>query len=130
MRKLAWKISWRGLGRGEPEQVRRAVFYVFMLLLAAAGVAVYLLFFLTHVPGATEERLGELEPVPDDLGRWLVDTETPEGQAARSEGLLREKRLLLQEGGKRFIKQVRYRNAETREIVRIEREELVPRKRL
>lgn len=106
------------------------MFYVFMLLLAAAGVAVYLLFFLTHVPGATEERLGELEPVPDDLGRWLVDTETPEGQAARSEGLLREKRLLLQEGGKRFIKQVRYRNAETREIVRIEREELVPRKRL
>jgi len=104
--------------------------YVFLLLIAAAGVAAYLLFVFMHVPGATKERLGELEPVPDDIGRWLVDTESAEGQKASSQGLLREQRLLLQEGGKRFIKQVRYRNAETREIVRIEPEEVIPRRRI
>lgn len=106
------------------------MFYVFLLLLAAAGVAVYLLFYLAHVPGATAERLGELEPLPDNLGRWIEDKESPEGSAANAEGLLREERLLLQEGGKRFIRQVRYRNAETREIVRIEPEQLIQRRRL
>lgn len=105
------------------------MFYVFLLLLAAAGVAVYLLFFLSHVPGATEERLGEYEPVPEDLGRWKIDEASEQARAARAEGLVREERLLLQEGGKRFIKQARYRDADTREIVRVDPEQLVTRKR-
>jgi hypothetical protein len=120
------------VSNGEPDlsELRpNTVFYVFLLLLAAAGVAVYLLFFLSHVPGATEERLGEYEPLPEGLGVWRVDEEGPSGRAARAEGLVREERLLLQEGGRRFIKQVRYRSAETREIVRIEPEELIPRRR-
>lgn len=104
--------------------------YVLLLLIGAAGVAAYVLFVFMHVPGASKERLGELEPVPDDVGRWVLDTESAEGEAARSQGLLRERRLLLQEGGRRFIKQVRYRDAETREIVRIEPEEVIPRRRV
>lgn len=103
--------------------------YVFMLLLAAAGVAVYLLFFLSYVPGATEERLGEYEPLPEDLGRWKLAGADEPGRAAGDEGFVREERLLLQEGGRRFIKQVRYRNPETREIVRVDPEELIARRR-
>lgn len=106
------------------------MFYVFLLLLAAAGVAVYLLFFLSHVPGATEERLGEYEPLPEGLGAWQVEKEGSAAGAAADQGLVREQRLLLQEGGRRFIKQVRYRSAETREIVRIEPEEVISRRRM
>lgn len=105
------------------------LFYVFLLILAAGGVAVYVLFFLTHVPGATEERLGELEPLPPDLGCWKTDEDSPQAQEARAEGLVREERLLLQEGERRLIKQVRYRDAQTRAIVRIEPQELIVRKR-
>src|SRR5690606_40676041 len=45
-----------------------AVFYVFLLLLAAAGVAVSLLCYLGPVRGATAERPGHPQPLPDDLG--------------------------------------------------------------
>ncbi|NLE85478.1 MAG: hypothetical protein GX607_03670 [Myxococcales bacterium] len=106
------------------------MFYVLMLLFAVAGIAAYLLLFLSHVPGAREERLGEYEPLPENLGRWTVVVGGEPGQASGDEGLVREERLLLQEGGRRLIKQVRYRHPETREIVRVDPEELIVRRRL
>lgn len=104
------------------------VFYLFLLLVGAAGAAAYVVFFMTHVPGAKEERLGEFEPLPEDLGRWV------EEPGPRDEGLVRERRYLWNEatgfGGGQLVLQVRYRSPETREIVRVEAEQIIPRKRV
>ncbi len=110
------------------------MFYVFLLLMAAAGVGVYLMFYLAHVPGAKEERFGHFEPLPDHLGQWQSVETGPEAEAAAAEGLRREERLMLQEGGSMFakshlLKQVRFRSIETNDIVRILPEERIERKR-
>jgi hypothetical protein len=110
------------------------VFYVFLLLMAAAGVAVYLLFFLAHVPGAKEERFGELEALPEDLGQWKTIEQGPDAEAATSDGLRREERVILQDASGMFakgrlLKQVRFRSLETNEIVRILPEQVIERKR-
>lgn len=104
------------------------MFYIFLLLVAALGVGAYLAFFFSHVPGASEERLGEYEPLPPDLGQWKEESERT------SDGLVREARHLFQEatgfGAGTLVVQVRYRDPESREIVRIEPERVVPRKRI
>jgi hypothetical protein len=110
------------------------VFYVFLLLMAAAGVGVYLMFFLAHVPGAKEERFGELEALPEGLGRWKTIDDGPDAEAATKEGLRREERLMLQDPSGMFdkgrlLKQVRFRSLETNEIVRILPEQAIERKR-
>src|SRR5690606_23290590 len=66
------------------------VFYLFLAIIAVLGIGIYLLFILPNVPGAVEERLGVLEPLPEDLGRWKTDQESPEGQAALARGQTRE----------------------------------------
>lgn len=98
--------------------------YVFLFLLALGGVAVYLVFILREVPGMAEQRLGRLE-LPPDLGKWLADEESPDGERAKSEGMRREVRRLWDEnagflGRGRLLEQVRYRDRETNEIVRVE----------
>lgn len=112
------------------------MFYVFLMIVAFAATAVYLAFFLREVPGAKEQRLGELEPLPPDLGKWKVDEDSDAARAARAEGLKRERRFLFDEsaGGMfrdgKLIEQVRYRRLESNEIVRIEPERSVPRRRI
>jgi hypothetical protein len=111
------------------------MFYVFLLIVAAAGVAIYLLFILREVPGAAEERLGTLEALPPDVGQWKRDEDSPEGKAARGRGELREVRLFYDSsgggfGGGKLLKQVRYRSAETNEILRAEPDQQVKRKRV
>lgn len=105
-----------------------AVFYLFLLIVAALGVAGYLAFFFSNVPGAKEERLGALEALPPDLGKWI------EGAEPGPDGLLREQRHLFQEatglGAGKLILQVRYRDPSSREIVRVEPEQLIPRRRV
>jgi hypothetical protein len=111
------------------------VFFVFLIVVAAAGIAFYLVLIMREVPGAAEERFGRLEELPEDLGKWHVDEESPEGASARSRGLRREERLWLSEksgffSGQRLLRQVRYRSAETNEIVRTEPDQVVKRKRI
>jgi hypothetical protein len=107
-----------------------ALFYVFLLICAAIGIGVYLIFILNLVPGAKEERLGVLEPLPTDVGKWKEDDESDAGKAARNEGLVREVRHYFYETSARLVRQVRYRNASTNEIVRTEPDEAVRRRRV
>ncbi len=110
------------------------MFYVFLLLVAAAGIAAYLIFFVSHVPGFKEERFGELEPLPDDLGKWKTIGEGADADAATKEGLRREERLILQDASGVFkksflVKQVRFRSLASNEIVRILPEQKIERER-
>lgn len=107
--------------------------FVFLLAIGVLAVGVYLLFILTQVPGAADERLGKLEELPSDLGRWVEDRESPSGRAAEERGLVLERRCLYQQGflaGGRFLHQSRLRDPETREIVSVEPEVIVKRRRL
>jgi hypothetical protein len=106
------------------------MFYVFLVLVGIAGVAVYVLFIFNLVPGVQDERLGVLEPLPADVGRWSADTESPEGRAAERDGLVREVRHFFYENSKKLVLQVRYKQKDTGEIIRIEPERPVKRKRV
>jgi hypothetical protein len=106
------------------------LFYVFLLICAAIGIGIYLTFILNLVPGAKEERLGVLEPLPTDVGKWMEDGVSDEGKRARSEGLVREVRHYFYESSGRLVRQVRYRNASTNEIVRTEPEQALKRRRV
>ena len=111
------------------------MFYFILLIVGALGVVVYLVFILRLVPGAAEERFGVLEPLPADVGKWKHDDASPEGQAAARAGQRREERLYFEEsggllGGGKLVRQVRYRHAQTNEIVRIDPDQPVKRKRV
>lgn len=106
------------------------MFYVFLVFCAAVGIGIYLLFIMNLVPGAKEERIGVLEPLPPDVGKWKADGESDEGRAASAEGLVREVRTFHYETSGRLVRQVRYRNATTNEVVRSDPEEPVKRRRV
>jgi hypothetical protein len=111
------------------------VFFVFLVIVAALGVGVYLLFIFKLVPGAMEERLGILEPLPDNIGQWTVDESSPAGKAALERGLKREERLFFEEAQGllsqgRLVRQVRYRNAASNAIEEVEPDQTVKRKRI
>jgi hypothetical protein len=102
------------------------VFYLFLLVVALAGIGIYVLFVLNLVPGAAEERLGVLEPLPPDTGTWKPD---PEGEGSEPD-LLREVRHYFYESEGRLVRQVRYRNRQTNEIVRADPDQVVKRRRI
>lgn len=104
-----------------------SVYYVFLLVVAVLAIVAYLLLVYRSVPGAVEERLGVLEPLPDDLGVWKADV-SPAAEAARAEGLCREVRTFLDQD--RLIEQTRYRNLESGEIVRVDKDRVLKRKRI
>jgi hypothetical protein len=111
------------------------MFYLFLLFVAALAIRIYVLFILSQVPGAKEERLGVLEPLPSDLGKWLSDESSPEGVEAAAKGLRREVRTRYEDAfglfsSGRIIRQVRYRNAETNAIERIEPDQVFKRRRI
>ncbi|HEX6275679.1 MAG TPA: hypothetical protein VFZ53_21710 [Polyangiaceae bacterium] len=106
------------------------MFYVFLLICGAISIGIYLLFIMNLVPGAKEERLGVLEALPPDVGKWKTDEDSAEGKAAASEGLVREVRYFYYEATDRLVRQARYRNPETNEIVRTGPEEAVKRRRV
>jgi hypothetical protein len=99
---------------------------VFLFIVAAIGAISYVLMFFSHVPGAKDERLGVLEDLPADLGTW-IEEETDEA------GLIKEKRYLLADSSgvdlSRLVIQVRYKNPDTSEIVRVLPEQSYRRKR-
>jgi hypothetical protein len=112
------------------------VIFGFLLGTAFIGGLIYL--FLVHgqVPGAMEQRIGVLEPLPEDVGQWKVDEDSDEGNAAMKQGLKREVRMFHDPngggilGGGKLVRQVRYRNRATNAITRVEPEVVVPRKRI
>ena len=105
------------------------MFYLFLLFIAAISIGVYLLFILSQVPGAKEQRVGVLEELPADLGQWKAD------ESPNAEGLTREVRHIFSEGSGLFssgklVRQVRYRDPSNGEIVRVDPEEIIKRKRI
>ena len=106
------------------------MFYLFVIIIAALGVGIYLTIVLRAVPGAVDERLGRLEDLPANLGEWVAE----EDAAAETEGLLRERRVLLEPsrgllGSDQLVEQVRYREGKGGKIVRVEPERRWRRKR-
>jgi hypothetical protein len=111
------------------------VFFIFLLIVAALGIAVYLVFIFKLVPGAAEERLGVLEPLPLDIGQWQVDEDSELGIAARARNRKREQRLFFEEGKGllaqgRLVRQVRYRNLSSNAIEEVEPDQPVKRRRI
>lgn len=96
--------------------------YLFVLGVGAVGAVAYMLLFLSHVPGAKDERFGKLEELPADMDTW-VGAEQPDG-------LIREQRHLMEEGSGRLIQQVRFRDPKTQEIVSVLPEKFVKRRRI
>lgn len=100
-------------------------FALFLLLVAALGAAAYLGLFMTHVPGAAEERFGQLEPLPPHLNRWVQLPEpSPEGWLVERRTLQDEQHPL------RLITQTRYRDRITRDIVKVDPEVNTRRRRI
>lgn len=85
------------------------------------------MFFATQGTTPLEFLLGRLEPLPDDLNQWK------DAGIATPSGLLRQERLLLSPGriwGARLLRQVRYKDPTTGEIVHVDPDEPVRRKRV
>jgi len=111
------------------------MFFLFLMIVAALGVGVYLVFIFKLVPGAAEERLGVLEPLPEDIGQWHVDEASALGKAALARNRKREERLFFEEGKGlmaqgRLVRQVRYRNLSNNAIEEVEPDEPVKRRRI
>ncbi len=106
------------------------MFYVFLVICGAIGIGIYLLFIMNLVPGAKEERIGVLEPLPEDVGKWKEDHESEAAKQAAAEGLVREVRHFHYETSGRLVRQARYKSRATGEIVRTEPEEAVKRRRV
>ena len=76
-----------------------------------------------------------LEPLPDDIGQWHVDSDSELAQAALARHRTREERLFFEEGTGlmahgRLLRQVRYRNLTSNAIEEVEADQLVKRKRI
>jgi hypothetical protein len=111
------------------------VFVGFLIMIAVIGALFYVLVIYREVPGALEQRLGVLEALPEDVGKWKVDETSDAGKEAISKGLRREVRIWHDPnagfmGGGKLTRQVRYKNAATQEIVRVEPDEVLERKRV
>jgi hypothetical protein len=109
--------------------------FVFVVLVAACGTGLYLALMYGSIPGAVDERLGKLEPLPPTLGQWLVDDETELGRQQIALGRVREVRTLYVSsdglfGRKHFLVQARSRDVHSGEIVDVEPELQKPRRRL
>jgi len=110
-----------------------AVFYAFLLGVAALGSIIYL-FIAGLFPGLKEERFGVLEPLPPNLGKWQTDAETDAGRAATADGKKLEVRFLFEEGGLfssgKLLRQARLRDAATNAISNVLPDEIIKRRRI
>lgn len=107
----------------------------FLFIIGIVGLLFYILLIQSEVPGAVEQRLGVLEALPEDVGKWKVDETSDDAKQAIGKGLRREVRIWYDPNAGMFkknqlVRQVRYRNAATNEIVRVEPEEIIRRKRV
>jgi hypothetical protein len=103
---------------------------VTVLVVLAALVfwaSVFMVYFTSQGTTPIEFFLGRYELPPADLGTWREASASPE------DGLAREERYLLPEAGAKaryLLRQVRYRDPTTREIVRVDPEQRVRRRRV
>jgi hypothetical protein len=109
--------------------------FVLLACIGLGALAVYLLLIFREVPGAVEERLGELEGLPPNLGEWAVDESSPEAQSAAARGLVREHRTWRDPGkgwfgSDRLVLQVRYRDRATGAIQSAEPDRALQRRRV
>jgi hypothetical protein len=102
------------------------LFYFFLVVVGILGIGVYVLFMFNLVPGLKEERMGVLEELPADIGKWKVDA----SQKAAADGLVRETRHYFYEATGKLVFQVRYKHPDTGEIVRVDPEAPVKRRRI
>jgi hypothetical protein len=85
---------------------------------------VFLIYFTSMSTTPSEFFFGRYEPPPPDLGIW-------QSEGTSSEGLLREQRYLLPGGrGRYLVQQVRYRDPSTRQIVSVEPERRILRRKV
>jgi hypothetical protein len=108
---------------------------VLLACIALGALAVYLLLVFGEVPGAIEERFGELEGLPRNLGEWEADEDSAEGRAARERGQVRERRTWREPGvgwlrQDRLVLQVRYKNRESGAVERSEADRPLRRRRI
>jgi hypothetical protein len=117
----------------DPNYTGQRVFYVFLLGVAAVGGVIYL-FVAGLFPGLKEERFGVLEPLPENLGKWLEDADSEAGREAVAQGQKREVRLLYEAGGLlnggKLLRQARLRDGTTNKILTVLPEEVVKRRRV
>jgi hypothetical protein len=106
------------------------VFYLFLVVVGIVGVGLYVTLFFREVPGFAEQRLGKLEALPPDLGKWKSDEDSDEAKAAGRDGMVREIRYWHDSEKDRLLFQARYRDAKSREIVRADDDVVVKRKRI
>jgi hypothetical protein len=111
------------------------MFYVFLVVVGLAAVGIYVTLILHLVPGAAEERLGVLEDLPSDLGVWKTDESSPESGTATARGMIRQVRTYQEAtggwfGGPRLIRQVRYRDQVTGDIVHVDPDKPMKRRRV
>ncbi|HEV8549164.1 MAG TPA: hypothetical protein VGQ57_09050 [Polyangiaceae bacterium] len=106
------------------------MFYLFLVVVGILGLGVYVLFIFNLVPGVREERMGVLEALPEDVGKWKTDESSDAARAATKDGLVRETRHYFYEATGKLVFQVRYKRPTTGEIVRVDPEEPVRRKRV
>ena len=103
-----------------------------VVVFIVTGVA-YVIITLLFIPGLAEERLGRLEDLPEDAGRWRVDEQSPEAQQAAMDDLQREMRYWIDRdwlGRERIMLQCRYVAPSTGEVVRTDRDVRVRRRRI
>ncbi len=109
------------------------MFYLFLLGVAAAGGLIYL-FIAGMYPGLKEERFGVLEPLPPDLGKWQLDSDSEAGRKATADGKKLEVRYLFEEGGLlssgKLLRQSRLRDGATNDILTVLPDEPIKRRRV
>lgn len=109
---------------------------MFLLFLAIAIIpcVIYAVIVLLEVPGMAEERLGVLEDLPEDAGEWKADTASEAARAAADDGLIRETRLWIDTSGalgrEKIYRQARYRDRDTGDVVRAEKDVRIRRRRV
>jgi hypothetical protein len=110
-----------------------AVFYAFLLGVAALGGIIYL-FVAGLFPGLKEERFGVLEPLPPNLGKWHTDEDSAAGRDATAAGKKLEVRFLFEEGGLfgagKLTRQSRLRDASSNQLLTVLPDEVIKRKRV
>lgn len=88
-------------------------------------VCVFSIFFTSQGVTPIEFFFGRYEPLPEDLDIWKVTASDLE------KALVREERLISPHAAAGYLlRQVRYRDAATQTIVRVEAEQRVPRRRV
>ena len=102
----------------------------FLAVVAAIGGLVYVLLVQSAVPGVAEQRFGTLEPLPPNVGKWTVDSESEEGRDAFKRGLKREVRHFYDVQSGKLTRQARYRNRATNAITGVDADVPVLRRRI